>query len=765
MKRIISILLAVMMITGVIGGLSVISSATTAATPYSIGDVSGDGYITAKDSLLLKKYLACLVDFNVSQETAGDINRDNVITSKDRSYLTAYLVCKINSFDATDLATMNVSRDRTVKIGGVDFNASNYCIVLPENMRTPGVAANCGYDDPDNFHLAARRMKGFLPSITGESLNILFDTDTSHLANYPHKIYCVAGSDAVYGEEGFNISTSNGDVYLTATGDPNNLRYGRGMFYCVYTFMEEYLDCRFFPDYGLYVPYRSGAISIPNGINRTENPVFSYRCSAGASMSQSDEPDWQMTSRKINSADCNGAVNRARYGYGLATERYHAHSFASYLGDYLNLEPYKSNHNAVFCLSNSTNRTNMVTAVNMLINERISWGNHLTQISCSIEDHISFCTCSTCKAKYIQYGCINGLYIEFVNVVAADLAVNHPDLKTYSILYDHTVPTGINTLPNEIWCYCGTGCNNHTIKGGVNGNSDNCDPNNPGYVMNMLGNGGRHTFTQNGQTYTYAILNDGVNTYDKTRLANFASYLHGNGSDFYFWYYPSNYHYFMCPSPTYTNVYYDIKYLASIGVDGIYAEGDSHGYAFESLREYLAAEMLWNPNMSYAQFEEYMDLFLEAHCGDGWRYIREYIKMNEVAGDAMPCWTNNADAPWEMVSRSYYRTHYDEMSELFDKAYALTNDEDQQKYILDARVHCDFLGISAQFGGGRSLSSAQRTRYANMLSYMKSHDIEMSSSLSYSYPSSVNYNQDPMKWYDVYAGSSTPGANRPGDYN
>ena len=148
--------------------------------------------------------------------------------------------------------------------------------------------------------------------------------------------------------------------------------------------------------------------------------------------------------------------------------------------------------------------------------------------------------------------------------------------------------------------------------------------------------------------------------------------------------------------------------------------------------------------------------------GDGWRYIREYIKMNEAAGDAMTCWIDNFDAPWSMVSRSYYRNNYDTMRGLFDSAYAATTSNTKRAYIEKIRLHCDFLGISAQFGHG-SLSSTNQQRYLQMFNYIKNNNVNLGE-LSMTIPSSVNYNQDPMKWFDAWNDSATPGTHRSSNF-
>jgi len=108
---------------------------------------------------------------------------------------------------------------------------------------------------------------------------------------------------------------------------------------------------------------------------------------------------------------------------------------------------------------------------------------------------------------------------------------------------------------------------------------------------------------------------------------------------------------------------------------------------------------------------------------------------------------------------------------LFDSAYSLASTNKQREYILKARIHCDFLGLSAQFNGS-SLSSTNRNRYADLLSYLRTLDSDddddgnlLSSTMGYTLPSTPNYSQDPMEWYDAWAGDTYPGAHRQSNFN
>ena len=61
-----------------------------------IGDVNGDGRVTAKDSTQILKYVVKLIDLNDEQKNAADINKDGNVTAKDSTLILKHVVKLIN---------------------------------------------------------------------------------------------------------------------------------------------------------------------------------------------------------------------------------------------------------------------------------------------------------------------------------------------------------------------------------------------------------------------------------------------------------------------------------------------------------------------------------------------------------------------------------------------------------------------------------------------------------------------------------------------
>lgn len=69
--------------------------------PGRIGDVDGDGYVTAADRVMLTRYLAWWHgDYDNIDQNAADVNRDGVVSPTDRLLLARYLAGGGSEYDA-----------------------------------------------------------------------------------------------------------------------------------------------------------------------------------------------------------------------------------------------------------------------------------------------------------------------------------------------------------------------------------------------------------------------------------------------------------------------------------------------------------------------------------------------------------------------------------------------------------------------------------------------------------------------------------------
>ena len=82
------------------------SGTLTTTTPpkpnpsYCLGDVSGDGSVTANDAAMLLRYVAGLVTFSEQQRTAADVTGDQAVTAEDGAAILRYVTGFLAGFAA-----------------------------------------------------------------------------------------------------------------------------------------------------------------------------------------------------------------------------------------------------------------------------------------------------------------------------------------------------------------------------------------------------------------------------------------------------------------------------------------------------------------------------------------------------------------------------------------------------------------------------------------------------------------------------------------
>jgi hypothetical protein len=70
---------------------AIVKSVSVPLNGLLLGDVNGDGAVTAADRMYLTRYLAHWPGYDLPNEAAADVNRDGSVTAADRMYLTRYL--------------------------------------------------------------------------------------------------------------------------------------------------------------------------------------------------------------------------------------------------------------------------------------------------------------------------------------------------------------------------------------------------------------------------------------------------------------------------------------------------------------------------------------------------------------------------------------------------------------------------------------------------------------------------------------------------
>ncbi len=380
------------------------------------------------------------------------------------------------------------------------------------------------------------------------------------------------------GNEGVFIKTYDKKIVISG-GEK------RGVLYAVFTFLEDYFNCRWFTSTLSVIP-TANKLEIPKEINYTYVPPLEYR-----------ETDWisphDVTYSLANKLNGNSyrsmsPENGGTMGYtgGLC------HTMSSLVpSSYFNTDP------EMFALGVKTNKrttdqpclTNPKTLEVAIASVRSILKNNPDAeiISVTQNDNTNYCVCENCKKIDKQEGSHAGTMIRFANAIAANIKNDYPNLKidTFAYQYTRKAPSITKPLDNVIVRLCSIECCfAHPI-------SDKTCPDNKEFCEDILA------------------------------WKNICKTL-------YIWDYTTNYANYNGPFPDFQVIQPNIQFFIDCNAIGIYEEGNySAGECngeFAELRAYLLANLMWNPNIN---LEKYMTEFCNAYYGNAAPYILEYLHM------------------------------------------------------------------------------------------------------------------------------------------
>ena len=457
----------------------------------------------------------------------------------------------------------------------VQNNISEYTIIRPENST-------------DANAKAASELRSYINKITGVQIPVKTDSEPvgeyEILVGYTNRSAEGQFDTAKLGDEGFVIETVGKKLFIAGSGV-------RGALYGVYTFLEDYLGCRFYASDYEKIPSRDVLGVQP--IERDEQiPVFEYR---DIDFVTSRANDFQPKLK------ANGVYNYTSAEFGGKIE--YIGGFVHTLEQWIPQETYpeyyglnedgtrQSGWGAQPCLTNPDVLNFVKEKVRSLLKDRPD----AKIISISQPDNGTLqlpCMCPNCKKVYEEEGAYSGAMIRFVNAIAEEFAADYPNLKFDTLAYHHTRSV-CKTHPadNVIIRFCTIEC---------------CFSHPLGTCRDV-----------------YAMAGS-----EKTISEDIADW--GKICDnIYVWDYTTNYVESVTFFPNFNVLLQNAKFFADNSVVGVYEEGNffSETCDFPELRSYIMAKLLWNPYMSEEEYWGYIDDFLKGYYGKGWKYIREYIDL------------------------------------------------------------------------------------------------------------------------------------------
>ncbi|MEK7448956.1 MAG: DUF4838 domain-containing protein [Planctomycetota bacterium] len=456
---------------------------------------------------------------------------------------------------------------------------------LPENLvlardgKTDYVIVISGMASPSENH-AAMELQKFLKEISGVTLPVITDNQ----ALTPNEIILgdnnrlkqlgLAIDFAKLGLEGFAIRTHRNHLVI-AGGKP------RGTLYGVYTFLEDYLNCRWFSSRVSRIP-ENHVLKIPL-INETQVPVFEYREDF---YTDAFDPDWAVRN-KMNSS--RAELDKKRGGKIVYAPSL-GHTFYTFLPpeEYFKEHPeyYSEQKGQRFyeggqlCLTNPE----VINLVIAKVKEVIRQNPEVNIIPVSQNDWGGWCECENCRALDQAEGSYSGTIINFVNQIAQGIEKEYPQIAidTFAYQYSRRPPKTIKPRANVIVRLCSIECCfSHPL--------ESC-PENDSFADDLEG---------------------------WSRICQ----------RLYVWDYVTNFAHYLMPFPNFKSLGPNIKFFAAHNVKGVFEEGNySAGGCgeFAELRAYVIAKLLWNPNYNVDQA---VTEFMETYYGQSAPAIFQYFNL------------------------------------------------------------------------------------------------------------------------------------------
>jgi hypothetical protein len=376
------------------------------------------------------------------------------------------------------------------------------------------------------------------------------------------------------GTEGY-ILRSQGTSLAIAGGRP------RGTLYGIYSFLEDYLDCRWFTPQVARIPHKERLEVRP--LDRTFIPRLEYRA---IDYPDAREGDWAVRN-KINGTQARLDSRRGgKVAYGPFV-----HTFDSILNpkDHFGQHPEyfsevkgkRLGKRTQLCLSNPEVLRIATQTVRRWMREQ----PEASIFSVSQNDWYNYCTCPDCARIAADEGAQSGPYLRFVNAIADAVHEEFPDKIIDTLAYQFTRHPPAKTTPrgNVIVRLCDIEC---------------CFS---------------HPLTIRAEI-------------DKHNAA-FASELRRWGelsNRLYIWDYVIDYAHSFLPFPNLYVLKPNINFFIAHGVKGIYEEANyfSKGGEFAELRTWLVAKTLWDPSYDTDQaIDEFLDGYYERAAAPLRRYI------------------------------------------------------------------------------------------------------------------------------------------------
>lgn len=460
-----------------------------------------------------------------------------------------------------------------IRIGGKPLKPQTHAIVVPDKPT------------PQEEH-AAKDLRYHLELVTGHAFDVVTESELGK------RIPLIVGRCALLERYGFRVAPPElgiEGIYIGTKGPVLALVGNkRGVLYATYTFLEDYVGCRWFaPDCSTWPT--KGVIRVPE-LNRTYIPPLEYRTT---DYPNSRDPDWAVRNKNNGNLP---PLDEARGGH--ITYQGFVHTFNALVPP----EQYFAQHPEWFseingkrvkdysqwCLTNPQ----LLEFVKQRVREWIKQNPSATIVSVSQNDWHNYCQCVNCTKLAEEEGSQSGPLIHFVNAIADDIKDDYPNVIIDTLAYQYTrkPPRHVKPRPNVAVRLCSIECCFvHPLES---------DPFNASFVDDIKG------------------------------WSKICNRLH-------IWDYVINYAHTIMPFPNLYVLKPNIDFFIRHGVTGVYEEACYYtkGAELAELRTYILAKTLWDPTYDT---DKAIDEFCAAYYGPAAPKIREYINLVHRSAQSLP---------------------------------------------------------------------------------------------------------------------------------
>jgi hypothetical protein len=444
--------------------------------------------------------------------------------------------------------------------------------------------------------------------------------------------------DSSLGDDAYRI-----EGVANVTDEQNNEEYvniiagnGRGVFYGVVRFLEDFVGVRYFT-YELET-YLDVPVALPETISINYTPVFEYRYTSWYAMSK--DPLFCLKS------GMNG-------NHGGITEELGGHmSYAAGLGVHTlgvlceTTYPYPA-YAPNPCL------TDPEVFATVLKNVRAALEKDPTVniISISQNDKEEYCHCERCAAIDEEEGSPAGTLLRFVNAIAEDLEADYPDLIIDTLAYKYTRKAPTKTVPRDNVCIrlCSIECHfNHPLT------TESCK--------------------------TCSAFREDIIAWNEIC------------DNLYIWDYTTDFSYYISYFPNLHVLRKNMEFYADHHVKGMFEQGNGQGLSgeFGELRAYLLAKLMMNPYMTNEEYYNHMDEFLAGYYGAGWENIRAYINQLSALANIGTGHTIYHQ-PFTAISSTLYRSIERQINKWWDATEKAAGD--RLEYVQRSRFHWRYMEL------------------------------------------------------------------------